>query len=49
LGRAEDARKAWETGAGQQTSKDPKRAFVTVTPTQDEYVLKCRTALEVLK
>lgn len=49
LGRVEEARKAWETGAGQHTSKDPKLAFVTVTPTQDEYVLKCRTALEVLK
>lgn len=47
LGRADEARKAWETGAGQHTSKDPKLVFVNPTPVQDEYVLKCRTALEV--
>ncbi len=48
LNRLDEAREAWKIGAGQRTSDDPKVPFVTVTPLQDEYVRKCRTALEVL-
>jgi len=48
LGRADAAREAWETGAGQRTSDDPALPFVTVTASQDQHVRKCRTALELL-
>ncbi|OQC05947.1 MAG: Tetratricopeptide repeat protein [Candidatus Hydrogenedentes bacterium ADurb.Bin101] len=47
LGRADAAREAWEQGAGQRTADDPPLPFVTVTAGQDEYVRKCRTALEL--
>ncbi|HNR32756.1 MAG TPA: DUF5107 domain-containing protein, partial [Candidatus Hydrogenedentes bacterium] len=48
IGRIDDARAAWEAGAGQRTSSDPPLPFITVTRTQDEYVKRCATALEVL-
>lgn len=48
LGRVEDARTAWETGAKQRTSADPALPFISISKTQDEYVKQCATALEVL-
>jgi len=48
LGREAEARTAWETGAAQVTSSDPPLPSISVTATQDEYVKRCATALEVL-
>lgn len=48
LGRKDDARQAWKTGAAQPDKSGAAPAFVTVTDTQDEYKKKCATALEVL-
>jgi tetratricopeptide (TPR) repeat protein len=48
LGRPGEARAAWKEGAEQVTSSDPAHTFISVTATQDEYVKRCATALEVL-
>lgn len=48
LGRGEEASAAWKEGASQITSKDAALSFITVTATQDEYVQRCVTALEVM-
>ena len=42
LGEKDKAREAWEIGANQRTSSDPKMPFIRITKEQDEYVLKCR-------
>ncbi len=48
LGRAEEAKLAWQAGAQQRTSADPALPFIRITPAQNEHVEKCRTALEVM-
>lgn len=47
LGRMDEAKAAWKTGAEEVNSKGPSHTFVAVTPVQDEYVQRCATALEV--
>ena len=49
LDRPEDARTAWENGAGQRTSAGPALPFIRISAAQDEHVEKCRTALEVMR
>ncbi len=48
LGRPDEARNAWQTGAAQPGKSDPALPFITVTDTQDEYKKRCATALDVL-
>ncbi|MFA6240739.1 MAG: DUF5107 domain-containing protein [Candidatus Hydrogenedentales bacterium] len=48
MGKRDEAKAAWETGAKQYSSKDKELVFIPLTATQSEYVAKCATALEVL-
>jgi tetratricopeptide (TPR) repeat protein len=48
MGRDEDARKAWETGAAQMTKDSARKDFIALTDAQDTHVKKCRTALELV-
>ena len=48
LGRRDDARAAWENGAGQHTSKAKPLPMMSVPVGQDEFVQRCQTALELL-
>ena len=45
LGDMNKARDSWTTGSKQRTSSDPPMPFISISKTQDEYVLKCREAL----
>lgn len=45
LGRPEEARAAWQTGAKQFAASHPDHPFIPVTPTQAEYVQRCTEAL----
>jgi len=48
LGRRDEARTAWENGAGQHTSKAKPMPMIAVPAGQDEFVQRCQTALEIL-
>ncbi|MCX5771086.1 MAG: DUF5107 domain-containing protein [Candidatus Hydrogenedentes bacterium] len=48
LGRRDDARAAWENGAGQHTSKSKPLPMISVPAGQDDFVQRCQTALELL-
>jgi tetratricopeptide (TPR) repeat protein len=47
IGREDDAVAAWAVGAAQLHKAAAIKAFVTVSGTQDEYVKRCKTAMEV--
>ena len=47
LGRNEEAREAWATGAAQPDKDTPKLPYINVDDNQDLYVKKCAAALEV--
>lgn len=47
LGRHEEAREAWATGAAQPDKSAPKLPYINVDDNQDLYVKKCAAALEV--
>ncbi len=49
LGKAEEARAAWEIGAAQPTKDSPKQPYINVNDAQDLHVKKCVTALELVK
>lgn len=48
LGRVEEARAEWATGAAQHTSQHPPLPNIPTFPAQDEHVAKCRAALDAL-
>ena len=48
LGRRDEARAAWQNGAGQHTSKAKPLPMISVPAGQDEFVQRCQTALEIL-
>ena len=48
LGRVDEARAEWETGASQHTSHYPPLPNIPTFPAQDEHVEKCKAALAAL-
>lgn len=48
LGRIDEARAEWETGAAQHTSHDPPLPNIPTFAAQDEHVEKCKAALAAL-
>ena len=47
LGKPDDAKAAWREGANQIGAKDPAHPFIAVVPSQEEYVKRCATALDL--
>jgi tetratricopeptide (TPR) repeat protein len=48
VGRRDEAKAAWQNGAGQHTSTAKALPMISVPAGQDEYVQRCQTAAELI-